>query len=264
MTMASPAIIAWSLEPITRSPVMMRGGRVGPGGDDREGGLVVPLVHEPIADLVSDVSLAASAKAPRGDGLHDPVGGRSGRPQALDLVGVLDRPQLGHGLGRQPERGVGQARLEPERVDRPEVVREQEPPSAPRCECRGDQLGRVVRLVPGRDLDQAIGARRRCRCRHALEARHDERGRTLRRQDQHRQTLEGHGGIAGQPAELRPDADEERLRTSIPRRFPSCDHPLRKSSRRDGAGATRGHRTAPRAACIQVAITAGPSSCSLR
>ena len=86
---------------------MMRGGRVGPGGDDREGGLVVPLVHEPIADLVSDVSLAASAKAPRRDGLHDPVGGRSGRPQPLDLVGVLDRPQLGHGLGRQPERGVG-------------------------------------------------------------------------------------------------------------------------------------------------------------
>ena len=202
----------------------------------------------------------ATHEPPPDDGLDDPVGSRSGRAQALDLVGVLDRPQLGDGLGRQPERGTVQSRLEPERVHGPEVVREQEPAGRGiRWQGCGDAVERVVRLGPGDDLDQAALGGRRSERRRPLQARHDQGRRPIDRQHEHGQALERQRRVAGQPAELRADADEEGRSAAIADRLPRGVDALAEASRRHGH-ADVAHGTPAGSDSSQRSTTPGPSS----
>ena len=136
--------------------IVVRGGRVGAGGDDGEGGFVMTRVEEPLVDLSGDLRLAAPDQPPGCDGFDDVVRRRPCGAQAIDLIGVFDGTQLGECRAGEPEGRPGEARLQRQGVHRPQVIGEQE---APRIGA-GRQAGRhpfdrIVGLVPADHVDQA-------------------------------------------------------------------------------------------------------------
>ena len=78
--------------PIGRLVVGRRGIR--PGRDDRELGQLVALGSEPIPHLGGDVHFGPSDERSRRDLVDDPIRGGPGQPQQLDLVLILDHPEL--------------------------------------------------------------------------------------------------------------------------------------------------------------------------
>ena len=105
---------------------------------------------------------------------------------------------------------------------------------------RRDQRVRVVRLVPGHDRQQAGGGRRAGSGGRRLESRHDEGPVPRRGDDQHRQTFQRHGRIAGQVAHVRPDPDEDRAEAGLAGQVPGRRDPVPVALGRDG-GSGRGH-----------------------
>ncbi len=102
----------------------MRRGRVRPGADDREMGLVVALGEQPFAYLSGDVGLGATDQPAGGDLGHDPVGCPGGQRQQCDLVGVLDHPDLAQERRGEREPRIPEAVLERQQVAGRQVVRD--------------------------------------------------------------------------------------------------------------------------------------------
>jgi len=227
----------------------------------------VALVEEPLAHFARHVRLGPSHEPAGGDGEDDSVGTSAGGTQQPDLVGVLHSADLTQGLGGQAEGGAREAGLETHDVERPEMVGEEEPAALGAGGQRGGHgQGRVVGLAPGGDGKQSADAGRRTTGRIPLQARHDQRGGTVGGQDEHRQPLQGHGRVAGQPAQLRSDADEQRGGPSLSQRRAGCVEAL-------GIPGGRDHRApdsfpapfpAPERVANQAATTSGPSACILR
>ena len=61
--------------------VVVRGGRVGAAGHDREVGRVVAFLNEALPDLPRDVTLRSPDQAPGENGRHRPIGRVGGLPQ---------------------------------------------------------------------------------------------------------------------------------------------------------------------------------------
>jgi hypothetical protein len=135
----------------------------------------------------------------------------------------------------------------------------------PRSTRPATERGGALRLLPGRDrdVDPAAGCRRRL-----LEERHDERRRPgLAPDDEHREPLALVGVVAGEIAEVRADADQQRVEAAARGGTRRCREsrlePLsgNRRPRRDRHGA-RAAVGAGRPSHVE--IVAGPSSNSLR
>ena len=87
---------------------------------------------------------------------------------------------------------------------------------------------------------------------HRLQARDDERRPARRRQDEHRQPLQGHRDVAGEIPEVRPDAHEERRDPALGEERLGVGPSARRSACRGWRGARRSSR--------QVRPSAGPAS----
>ena len=230
----------------------------------------------------SRTSAATSAsvrptRCPDGDARDDPVRGVRRERQQRDLVRVLDHPQLPqHGAGEAEVRPGWQAPLEREQVERRQRVRHGQARRATlgQPEPLDDDRVRVVGLVPrhGRDRRRQAG-----RGRGGLQAGHDEERRPARDDDQHREPLERHRGIARQVAEIRPDPDEQGVEARGAGHLGSAGEPVRVAPGRDRrAIGDRPHHGAPwagvdavdagraSARASQRSTVAGPSSASLR
>ena len=217
---------------------MVRRGRVGPGGDDREVRPFVAFRDEPLPGLTSDVGLGPAHEPSSGNLVDHAVGGQRGPPEQLDLVGILDHAKrAGDGRGG-PERDPRQSSLEPEQMQRPERVVD---PHARRSADRTDgphgirdQVVRIVGLFPGHDLRGARGDRSRTPRRIGFEAWHDQDGGAPSPDDEHRQALERHGDVAGEVAQVRANAHEERAQPLLPDQPPGRPETLDVARRRNG------------------------------
>ena len=221
-----------------------------------------------------DVRLGPADERPGGDLVDDAVGGLRRRGAAastssasLTIRSVAERPSW-----PTPNAAPGSARLEAEQVDRPEAVRDADRGTAtaatPACDEVGDDR-RAGRRSPSRSRSRRRRGRRP-RAAGSLEARHDERRRPGRAaDDEHRQPLERHGRVAGQVAQVRPDADEQRVepglvaprpsrpRRAVPRTRSARDRRSRgdrhrAGRRRPAAASQRGDRR--RAVLEQLAV----------
>ena len=192
--------------------------------------------------------------------------------QQRDLVGVLDHPQLAQDRRGELERRVRETSPGAAAGARAgEVVRDRDPESAATAPARtiaGHERVGVLGLLPGHDREVAGGGRRAGRGGRRLEPRDDQDGLAVGRDDQHRQPLERHRRVAGQVAQVRPDADEQRVEAR-PRRPPAGARPAARRSARPGSSAGAVMRASPagrrhRRSPASAAIVAGPSSNSLR
>ena len=197
--------------------------------------------REPVPRLASDVRLGAPDEPARRDLVDDAIGRLRRLAEELDLLGVLRHPQLPRNGGSPLEANAGQLRLEPEDVARPErVVHPDRPPTALRAagHRRGDEPVRVLGLLPGHDLDEPAGDRRRPAGRILLQPGDDHDEPSGRPDDEHRQPLEGHRGVAGEVAQVGADADEQGPEPSLAgdpgRRLESLAEALGRDARAGG------------------------------
>ena len=100
----------------TLGRVVVRAGRIRPGGDDREVGALVAGVEHALDELTMHVDLPTAAEGPlthRGRDLVDCVRGRA---QRVDLRRVLHDPERPGDVDRtpEPERGISVVQLDHE------------------------------------------------------------------------------------------------------------------------------------------------------
>ena len=213
-----------------------------------------------------------------GDPGDHPVGRLGREPEELDLVGVLDHPRLAQHRAGALEPGAGRGAEDAQDVHRPEPVAHGEPRRSPigrTPERLGheaeDERDGVVRLLPGRERRRARGHAGRAPSRRGLETRDDDGDRARRRDDEHRQPLEGHRLVAGQVGEVRPDPDERASSPRSPRSAPRQRRPSRSGetgrtidrSVRLGRGSSAALPLRSTDALEPAATVRGPSSCSL-
>ena len=250
-------------------------GAVRPGADDRELGKVVAFGQQPLANLARDVGLGSADQRAGGDLLDDAIGGLGRQPEELDLVGVLDHPELAEDLAGALQAGRREPLGDLQDVHRPESVADPEPRERPDRSSKGlggeppDERHRIVRLLPARDFDEPPADGRATACRCDLETRGHQGRRTGCRNDEHRQSLERHRVIAGEVVEVRPDADEEGVEPRL-RGQPACrGDPLAEAGRRDDRAGRNGGRHRPAISTgsgspSHAAIVRGPASNSRR
>ena len=232
--------------------LVVRRGRVGPRRDDRELGVVVALREEPLADLARDVRFRPADERPGGDLVDDAVGGLGGeaeerrprhRPSSSGASGARSWPTRTTRPAARPGGGAGGAtRADPRRrrgtARRPRPVR--------------------VRRRPPPDPAFRSRSRSGCRpgCRPPPAGRSSSGTTSVARpgrapDDEHRQPLALVGVVAGEVAEVRPDADEQRVEPGLVRRTSGrgepCLEPLGgdRRSRRRPSSAGRRDRRAP-------------------
>ena len=176
-------------------------------------------------------------------GRDDPVGGLRRGPQQRDLVGVLDHPQLAQdgrreAEARRPARGPPGAAAGAWPASVSDTATRRRPGAGRRPPARtGSSVSSHVR-----DLDRGpqagLGGA-------ALEARHDEDRRRSGAEDEHRQPLERHRLVAGQVAQVRADADEQRVEPGAVDRRHGAGQPRRVARGRRRADARRASRRRP-------------------
>ena len=207
---------------ITRSDASWCGdAEFGPRRDDRELGVLVALGEEPLADLARDVGLRPADERPGGDLVDDAVGGRGGEAEELDLVGVLRHPQR-RGAPSSPTRTTRPAARAWRRSRWSDQSRSETP-------TRDGAVGHAAARRRGdeRRADPRFPSRSRSRLSTRLpasrggllEPRHDERrrpGRAHRRRASSAARAASRV-VAGEVAEVRPDADEQRVEARLRR-----------------------------------------------
>src|SRR3954451_7686305 len=127
------------------------------------------FVDEPIAHLARDVGLGAANETAARDGFDDTIGCTCRLAQQCDLLGVLYGAQRTEHSGSKAERRIGDGRLETQEESRPQPIRYEQAAEPAPCaaesaeldfraavalfEARGDELERVLGLLPRRDVD---------------------------------------------------------------------------------------------------------------
>ena len=153
--------------------------------------------------------------------------------EELDLVGVLDHPELAQDGRRGRPRRVRQGRAW-SGADAPTRADPTPDPGAPVPRAAADEIGdeavRIVGLHPGRDLDIRPQSRPGGRL---LEPRNDEDRRLPGDDGEHRQPLERHRPVAGQVVEVRPDADQSGGEAAVGDERGQAPRGARRSARRD-------------------------------
>ena len=100
--------------------LVVRVGAVGPGADDREVDLRVPVLAQQAGEVGGDLaSRVRPANRTLDDLLEARVGRGARRGQPLELVGVLDRAQHRQRARHRDVARVGQRVLQAEQVHRP-------------------------------------------------------------------------------------------------------------------------------------------------
>ena len=216
---------------ITRDAGLVVGRRgVGAGGDDGEVDLVVALGEQPATDVGGHLGLGA---AHQGDVALRAAGRPPGRRPRRRRAGRRPRRRpWPSAAGRRP-RSRGATRSTPAA---PPAGRRR---SGPRC-------GRRWRPSPaeagqaGDDGDGVVGLLPRAEGEHLgalddpgrLQAGHDQRGVALARHHEHREPLERHGLVAGEPRQVGPDRQQERRRRRPRPSGPGCGRAGRRTSSR--------------------------------
>ena len=128
--------------------VVVRAGRVRPGGDDGEVDLVVTLGEEPGGDVGGDLRLGAPDEGDlTGVQLRsDAIGSGAGGAQRGDLGVVLDHAQRTDDVDGPPVRRLRQVRQQLDEEARPHLVADRD--RRRRAAQAGDDLDGIGRLRP--------------------------------------------------------------------------------------------------------------------
>ncbi len=161
----------------------------------------MPLFDGQPLQVLTHLGLGAAAEADLvGNPGQHPIHAVSGGTQCLDLLGLLPHAQdLRQCGGRRPS-NVGHRLLQAEKKRRPGVIADEDLPFGRRR--LGHQCDRVVGLTPGHDIERA-----------GLDPWRFELGDEQHRfsdggNDRHRETLRGHGLVAGEVREVGTDREQ--------------------------------------------------------
>ena len=149
----------------------------------------------------------AKGRVPHGQG-HG-VDHPGGRPQRVDLGGVLLRPQRPGDPGRAQERRLRQGALQAEQERGPRPVTDRGRGGLPGQ--AGDDGHGILRLAPGPDGEGSGALLDPGR----LERRHDQRGVPGPGQDQHGEPFQRHGRVAGEVRQVGADRQQQHVDAQV-------------------------------------------------
>ena len=193
--------------------LVMRARRVRTGRDDRESGRVVAGLEQELADVPAHLALRPPRQPLTHHRSHDGVGGDGRRPQAFDLVGILDPAQRAHRGTGSDQLGRVEGRSQAKRHARPHLVLHGHP--ARPGDDRLHQPDRVVGLIPGHDghlirqLAELMAGKR------LLQARQDERRLAVGRNDEAGEPLERRSLISEEVGVVRGGCDQQHVDPSL-------------------------------------------------
>ncbi len=219
------------------------------------------LVDKALAHLASDVGLRPADQPRRGDARLGPIGGMGCRPQQFDLFRVLHLAQWADDLRREVEAHAGHGCLEAQQEHGVQEVGNQQR-RAGHVAAGGKRVdhesGRVLHFPPSHEVDvPRPDARGRVRCAH-LQPRHDQRRSPGRLEHEEGEPLERHRRVPDQPAQVRPDADQQRTRPASPERILGTPQSFLVTRGRDGRDGRTGHLSPP-SCCSHASTSRWPS-----
>ena len=193
---------------------------------------VVAFGCQPRRDLGGDVGLAPADEGYLAtlERLGHGVGSLPRRPQHRHLLRVLHRPERADDLSRSKPAGLRDGTLELQEVRGPAAVRDRE--SRPASDEARYELGRLLVLRPRAHRVKArivVHPRR-------LQLGNDQRRVVVCRHHEHRQALERHRLVAGQPWHVGPERQEEGVDLQFPHAVPHAREARRPCERVVGRG----------------------------
>ncbi len=175
--------------------------------------------EDPVGDLPRQVDLATSRerRGPQRRGYF--VDGPSRARQRLDLGDVLHRAQRAGHLGAARERGRRERVLEREHEAGPRPVADRDPAGAGHH--ARDDLHRILVLAPRphHEIGPRLDARR-------LELGDHEHRLGVGYDHEHREPLERHRGVAGEPRQVGSDRAQQRVDAALHHALAHASPPL--------------------------------------